>query len=122
MRIFEMGRTPAATTIGEKKLVIVRTKRQPSKTHGSKPRLTRADVANVLDSKTGKVSRSKILDVLKNEANPHFVRLKVITKGAIIKTEAGSAKVTSRPGQHGVINAVLVEEKKAETKAETKAA
>jgi len=40
-----------------------------------------------------------------------FVRRKIITKGAIIKTELGLAKVTSRPSQDGVVNAVLIEEK-----------
>jgi small subunit ribosomal protein S8e len=33
----------------------------------------------------------------------------VITKGAILQTPLGQARVTSRPGQHGVVNAVLVQ-------------
>jgi small subunit ribosomal protein S8e len=33
-----------------------------------------------------------------------------MTKGAIIETEMGKAKVTSRPGQDGVVNAVLLTE------------
>jgi small subunit ribosomal protein S8e len=35
----------------------------------------------------------------------------IITKGAIIETELGLAKVVSRPGQHGVVNAVKIEKK-----------
>ena len=54
----------------------------------------------------------KILGVKENPANPHFVRMNIITKGAIIETEKGLAKVVSRPGQDGVINAVILESKK----------
>jgi len=68
--------------------------------------------ANVTDPKTKKVSVSKIISVQENRANPHYIRRNIITKGAVIKTEAGLARVTSRPGQHGVVNAVLVSEKK----------
>ena len=33
----------------------------------------------------------------------------MITKGAILETEDGKCKVVSRPGQSGVINAILVQ-------------
>jgi small subunit ribosomal protein S8e len=46
---------------------------------------------------------------VENPANPHYVRRNIITKGAVIKTELGNAKVTSRPGQDGVVNAALIE-------------
>ena len=68
-----------------------------------------AEFANVLDPATSKVQKTKILDVLENPANPHFVRRKIITKGSIIKTEIGNAKITSRPSQHGIVNAVMIE-------------
>lgn len=76
-----------------------------------KIRLFSIDVANVSDPKTGKTKKSKILTVVENPANPHYVRRNVITKGAIIKTEDGLAKVTSRPDQTGVVNAQLIEKK-----------
>lgn len=112
MRKSELGKEPAATTIGTKKLFKMSTKGGRGKTKGYKLRLKQADVANVLDSKAKKFTKAKILDVLENKANPHFVRLKIVTKGAIIKTEAGKARVTSRPGQHGVVNAILLEAEK----------
>ena len=31
-----------------------------------------------------------------------------MTKGTIVQTEAGSARITSRPGQDGVVNAILI--------------
>ncbi len=77
-----------------------------------KLRLLSVEKINVADPKTKKISRVKVLSVEKNPANPHYVRRNIITKGAIVRTEIGLAKVTSRPGQDGIVNAVLVEEKK----------
>lgn len=70
-----------------------------------------ADVANVVDPKTGEAKKSKILTVIENPADPHFVRRNVLTKGAIIETELGRARVTNRPGQSGSVDAVLLEAK-----------
>jgi small subunit ribosomal protein S8e len=80
---------------------------------GRKFRLLSADIANVTDPKTGQAKQARILTVVENPADPHFVRRNVITKGAVIETELGRARVTSRPGQTGIVNAVLIEAKKA---------
>jgi small subunit ribosomal protein S8e len=79
--------------------------------NNNKERLFQADKANISDQ-SGKAKVVEILSVEENPANPHFVRMGIVTKGAVIKTEMGLARVTSRPGQHGVVNAVLVKEKK----------
>ena len=76
-----------------------------------KQRLLEADKANVFDKSTGKAQLTKILDVKENTANPHFVRMGIITKGAVIETELGLARVISRPGQDGVVNAIKIEKK-----------
>ncbi len=65
-----------------------------------------ADTANV--SVDGKYQKTKILSVAGNPADSQFVRRNIITKGATIETELGKAKVTSRPGQDGTVNAVLL--------------
>lgn len=65
--------------------------------------------ANVYVPSEKKYKVVKINSVLENEANVNFVRRNILTKGTVIDTEAGKAKVTSRPGQEAVINAVLVE-------------
>ena len=65
-------------------------------------------MANVVDPKTQKSKKVKILTVVENSANPFYVRRNIINRGAIIETEIGKAKVTSRPGQHGLINAILL--------------
>lgn len=75
---------------------------------GRKDRLLRTEYASITDPKSGSSSSIKIIEVIENSANPNYVRQNIITKGSIIQTEKGKAKVTSRPGQHGVVNAVLV--------------
>ena len=67
-----------------------------------------AEFANVVDQEAKKVTKSKILKVAKNPANRDYERRGVISKGAIIEIEDGTAMVVSRPGQDGVVNAILV--------------
>jgi len=103
-RKYELGREYIPTTIGERDLKIIRVRGGNTKT-----RLLRIDEANVYNPETKKIERVKIEGVVDNPANRHFVQRNIITKGAIIKTEIGMARVTSRPGQDGVVNAVLIE-------------
>jgi small subunit ribosomal protein S8e len=51
---------------------------------------------------------AKIITVVQNQANPHFVRRNIMTKGAVVKTDIGLVRITSRPGQDGTLNGVLV--------------
>lgn len=55
-----------------------------------------------------KYKKTKIQKVMENSANRHFVRKNIITKGALIQTEDGLARVTSKPARDGMVNAVLV--------------
>lgn len=74
-----------------------------------KIRLKSAQYANVYIPKEKRMVKAKIVSVVSTPANPDFAKKNQIVKGAIIQTEVGRAVVVSRPGQHGVINAVLVE-------------
>jgi len=100
----EIGGAPTETHLGESRTRIVRT-------YGGNHLMIalRANYANVTNPKNGETRRVKIETVEKNTANPNFVRRNLLNKGAIIKTEIGRARILSRPGQDGVINAVLVE-------------
>ena len=49
-------------------------------------------------------------NVAGNDADPNYVRRNIVTKGAILETDAGMVRVTSRPGMHGVVSGVLVDE------------
>lgn len=77
-----------------------------------KQRLLQTNMANVIDPSTGRSQKVKIITVKENPADIHFVRMNIITKGAVIETELGLAKVVSRPGQDGVVNALKIQEKK----------
>lgn len=74
---------------------------------GQKNSLRNAAFANVLTKQGYK--KAKITGVVESGDNRNFARQGIITKGAIINTELGKARVTSRPGQEGSINAMLVE-------------
>ena len=63
---------------------------------------------NVVDPKTKSSKKVKIKTITENPANRNFVRRNIITKGAVIETELGKAKITGRPGQDAAINAVLL--------------
>ena len=73
-----------------------------------KIRLLDINKANLFDSKTKAYSVVTIKSVVENKASSHFIRRNIMTKGAIIITEKGKAVITSRPGQDGVVNAVLI--------------
>jgi len=100
-----MGREPTLTQLGE-----TRKKRVSGFGGNSKTRLLRSSYANVTDLSTGKTSKIDIETVELNTANRNYVRRNVITKGAVIQTTLGKAKVTNRPGQDGLVNAVLMTE------------
>ncbi len=100
----EIGSAPAETHVGQDR-------RKVSRTYGgnTKVRALRCEFAAVSNLATGQTKMVKIEKVEENKANPNYVRRNLLTRGAIIRTELGKAKITSRPGQHGVINAVLIE-------------
>ena len=103
-RKFEIGREPVLTTIGDDKRKYVRVRAGQTRV-----RMLTAATANVTNPKTGKTAPAKITTVTGNPANINYVRRNILTKGAIVQTSAGKARITSRPGQDGAINAVLVE-------------
>ncbi len=102
-KAYELGREPALTKLEKKRVKYVRTMGNHMKL-----RLLSIDTANLFDPKTKKYEQIKIKTILENPANRHFVRRNIMTKGTIIDTEKGKARVTSRPGQDGTINAVLI--------------
>jgi len=102
-RNFEKGTFPAETTLGEPR-------RRTVRGHGgqTKVKLLKDKYVSVTDLKRGKTEKTEILRVISNKANLDYNRRGVITKGAEIETALGRARVTSRPGSDGVINAVII--------------
>ena len=102
---FELGREAAETKIGDRKSRKIRTQGG-----NHKVRLATDTKINVVNPENNKMESTEILNVIENEANPNFVRRNIITKGAVVETSLGNVRVTSRPGQHGIINGVLIAE------------
>ena len=63
-----------------------------------------------INKKDGKTIRATVKNVAGNDADPNYVRRNIVTKGAILETDAGMVRVTSRPGMHGVVSGVPVDE------------
>ncbi len=68
-------------------------------------KLKKASMVNVV-SKTG-MKQVKMIRVL-DSPNPEYVRMNVVTRGAVVETELGKVRVTNRVGQDGIVNGVLV--------------
>ncbi|MEW5936619.1 MAG: 30S ribosomal protein S8e [Candidatus Thermoplasmatota archaeon] len=103
-RKFEIGTEQQHAVVGEQYV-----KRYRIRGGNQKLRAMRVGTVNARDPKTGKVEKTAIATVKSNPANPNYVQRNIVTKGAVIQTELGLVRVTSRPGQDGVLNGVLVE-------------
>ncbi len=73
-----------------------------------KLKLFSTKLINVTDLSNNKTSKVKILRYESNSASKDLNRRHILTKGAIVQTELGKVKVSSRPGQHGVLNGILI--------------
>lgn len=102
-----IGRPPTETKITNE-----REKRKKVRTKGGSEKLRLQEVkwVNSLDKDTGEYEKVEITNFTENPANRHLDRRHIITKGTILQTEQGKVKVTSRPGQDGVLNGVFIEE------------
>ncbi|MCU4925531.1 30S ribosomal protein S8e [Halobacteria archaeon AArc-dxtr1] len=102
-RKHQLGRHPAETQVGEPRFRTV-----DVRGNGEKTRALATNVATV--NTGGEAVTTEIADVVENDANPNYVRRNIVTKGAVIETGEGTARVTSRPGQSGQVNAVLLDD------------
>ena len=98
----QLGRQPTETQVGDQKLKVV-----TARGNTEKVRAVTSDVASVADG--AETVEATIEQVSENPSNPNYARRNIITKGAIVQTSEGEARVTSRPGQDGQVNAVLLE-------------
>ena len=72
-------------------------------------RILADDKVSVNDPKTGKTKQATIKTVIESPADPNYIRRNILTKSAVIDTDMGRVRITSRPGHDGVINGVLLD-------------
>lgn len=101
-RLAQKGNNPSMTGIGKQ-----RTRKIRIRGGAIKKALLSTEEINLYDPKTKKNTKAKLKNVKESEANRNYIRRNIITKGTVIETDKGVAKVTNRPGQEGTINAVL---------------
>lgn len=98
----ELGSDPADTKLSEKG------ERKKVRMAGGKKKnvALKAQYANV--AVKGKTQKVRIKSVEDNPADKDFKRENILSLGGIVDTDLGKARITSRPSQDGVVNAVLV--------------
>ncbi len=101
-RKHDLGSQFSETEVGESRVRTVETRGGNQKSV-----VRRSETVNL--AVDGEVKKVEIESVEDNPANPNFVRRSLLTKGTVIDTPKGEARITSRPGQDGVINAELLE-------------
>jgi len=89
-------------------------KRKTKKVRGRniKNFLLRAKFINIKKKNNEKGKKIEIKNVLETPSNRFLARQNVLTKGTIVQTEEGKAKITNRPTQEGMINGILLQEEK----------
>lgn len=68
--------------------------------------LLKGQFINIPDKK---IKKLEIKNVIETPSNKFLARQNILTKGTIVETEKGKAKITNRPSQEGIINGILIE-------------
>ncbi|MEA3414124.1 MAG: 30S ribosomal protein S8e [Nanoarchaeota archaeon] len=88
--------------IGEEKKKTIRTRGGNKKTFLLKGKLINLKIKD-------KIKKTEIKNVLETPSNRFLARQNIITKGTIVETKLGKAKITNKPTQEGNINGILIE-------------
>jgi len=102
-RQFARVEKPTLTKMGEYKAANHRT------AGGSrKVKLLSINKISVADPKTKTVKLATIKTVKENAANINYIIRNIMNKGAVVETELGMVRITSRPGQNGALSGILI--------------
>ena len=102
-KLHELDRQTRKVKLGKEKRKLLK-----GKGGSKKSVLLFTEIANVLNRKTGKTKKAKIKNVLETPSNKFLARQNIMTKGSIIETELGKARISNRPSQEGSVNAILI--------------
>lgn len=104
-RIHRLGNSPARTVIGDEHAKQRRTRGGDEQTV-----LLQADTVNVHKPSDGEHVQAELQEVVDSPANQNYVRRNIVTKGCVVETSEGRVRITSRPGQNGSLQGVMVDE------------
>ncbi len=81
-------------------------KRKPLRVRGANKKtvMLKGKIINIAGQKL------EIKNVLETPSNRFLARQNILTKGTIVETTKGKARITNRPSQEGMINGILVGE------------
>lgn len=102
-KLYELRGRERSVVLGETKKKTIRTMGGAKKTI-----LLRANTVNIIAD--GKAKKAEIENVEETPQNRFLARQNRLSKGAIIQTSLGKAKITNRPSQEGQVNAILIKE------------
>ncbi len=98
----ELVRFPAMTKLEEKKSKTIRV------AGGNIKRvLLSGNQINVI-KKDNTAAKTTIKNVVENPANSNLIRRNILTKGAVVETNLGKVRITSRPGKDACLNGVQI--------------
>lgn len=101
-RLYDKQTQETIVTLGETKSKSIRSRGG----HYTKI-LLKSNKINISDGK--KIKKTDITNVIETPQNKFWARQNRLTKGAIVETPMGKARITNRPAREGMINAVLIE-------------
>ena len=104
-KFFELPGQRKTTKLGEEKRKILRIRGGNKKIFLLKGKMINVKSGN-------KVKKFEIKNVVETPSNRFLARQNILTKGTFVETDIGKVKITNRPGQEGVINGILIKEKK----------
>jgi len=70
--------------------------------------ILKTNVVNLMVN--GKAKKAEITNVEATPQNMFLARQNRLMKGSIIETSAGKARITNRPSQEGMVNAILIKQ------------
>ena len=99
---YELSGEPRIVKLGEKKT-------KKLKVRGGKEKLVSLSQNTMNLIVKGKAKQTKIKTVLETPSNRFLARQNILTKGALVETDLGKARITNKPSQEGNVQGILIE-------------
>ena len=99
---YELGGQTRVVKLGEKKTKVMRVR-------GGNEKLVSLSQNKINLIKNGKAKVVEIKNVVETPSNRFLARQNILTRGAIVETELGKARITNKPSQEGNVQGIIIE-------------